>query len=405
MKFSSNDKELIEKLRVSNNLKIELETLLHNVNIRIENLVKFESKLEKDFEEKKFELIKTEKKILDFKNEVLSEIEKIILEKTKGFPWLSDAISQYFELQDLEISNFYLQKKWSAKKASEAISQISKQKSEIRKNFLVTRNLLKYYENLFPWLNDFVDQQIDDSLLDVFTIEDINDEADPVKYFVTKGEYEKLNETERNQLALDRYWKKKKNPWQIGRDYERYIGYLYESEGWNVIYQGIEKGVEDLGRDLICTRDEKTEVVQCKYWRNERVIHEKHINQLFGTTVEYFIKSAENRNLDIQIGLFPDLMKSKNISGSFYATCSFSDTSKKFANLLGIKLYENFMYQEYPSIKCNISRKDESKIYHLPFDQQYDKTVIEKNRGECYVHTVLEAEKLGFRRAWKWRGN
>lgn len=56
-------------------------------------------------------------------------------------------------------------------------------------------------------------------------------------------------------------------------------------------------------------------------------------------------------------------------------------------------------------LKCNVSRRTGEKIYHLPFDQQYDRTLIEEERNECYVETVAEAEKLGYRRAFRWRGN
>jgi hypothetical protein len=51
---------------------------------------------------------------------------------------------------------------------------------------------------------------------------------------------------------------------------------------------------------------------------------------------------------------------------------------------------------EFPRIKCNINGKD--KIYHLPFDQQYDRTQI-KNNGEFMAWSVAEAESKGFRRA------
>ena len=44
------------------------------------------------------------------------------------------------------------------------------------------------------------------------------------------------------------------------------------------------------------------------------------------------------------------------------------------------------------------------KIYHLPFDQQYDRTLIKEEKNECYLETVKEAEALGFRRAFRWRG-
>lgn len=53
-------------------------------------------------------------------------------------------------------------------------------------------------------------------------------------------------------------------------------------------------------------------------------------------------------------------------------------------------------------IKCNIS-KDGEKIYHLPFDQQYDRVSIANKKGACYVATVAEAEEQGFRRAYKWK--
>jgi len=46
--------------------------------------------------------------------------------------------------------------------------------------------------------------------------------------------------------------------------------------------------------------------------------------------------------------------------------------------------------------------RDGAKIYHLPFDQQYDRTKIISDKGEKYVYTVAEAEKAGFRRAWRW---
>ena len=58
---------------------------------------------------------------------------------------------------------------------------------------------------------------------------------------------------------------------------------------------------------------------------------------------------------------------------------------------------------EFPRIKCNINN-DGEKIYHLPFDQQYDRVQI-INDGEMYATTVTEAEEAGFRRAYRWHGN
>lgn len=72
-----------------------------------------------------------------------------------------------------------------------------------------------------------------------------------------------------------------------------------------------------------------------------------------------------------------------------------SPTALAFTKILKIRV-DVVDFMEFPRIKCNINSGN--KIYHLPFDQQYDRTQI-KNPGETYAYTVAEAEKLGFRRA------
>jgi hypothetical protein len=94
----------------------------------------------------------------------------------------------------------------------------------------------------------------------------------------------------------------------------------------------------------------------------------------------------------------------KEVNGTFTTTTSLSPKAREVASHLGIVVEEEFPLADYPRVKCNIARRDEERIYHLPFDQQYDSTVIEPERGERYVSTVAEAEELGFRRAWRWRG-
>jgi hypothetical protein len=193
---------------------------------------------------------------------------------------------------------------------------------------------------------------------------------------------------ERNQRALERYWKAKKTKWQVGRDYERYVGYLYEQDGYDVAYYGIEKGLEDLGRDVIAAKDRRIDVVQCKRWSAERTIHEKHIFQLFGTVTAFRIDNP-----------------GATVAGRFVTTTKLSDRARAFAERLEIRVDEQFAFDEsYPCIKCNVSMADGEKIYHLPFDQMYDATVVHAERGEFYARTVKEAEDAGFRRAYRWHG-
>ena len=245
-----------------------------------------------------------------------------------------------------------------------------------------------------------------DELIKSIYLETNSEEEDPVAFYITKAEFETLTVTERNQRALNRYWNRNKDPWQIGRDYERYIGYLYEINGFKVQYHGIEKIKDDLGRDLICTKGNKIEIIQCKYWSNQKGIpvRENHIAQLYGTTVKYFLDHKRS-NERIQIDLFPELLKQDSIIPVLISTTELSPTAKDFAAVLGIKVENIQMNNDYPCIKCNINFQTNDKIYHLPFDQQYDNTMIDQTKGEMWVKTVQEAEIFGFRRAWKWKSN
>ncbi len=271
--------------------------------------------------------------------------------------------------------------------------------------FLTAKYIIEYYESLFPWLREYVGFNSDELIKAIYK-DNISEEEDPVSFYITKSEFENLSVTERNQRALDRYWNRDKDAWQIGRDYERYIGYLYENKGFKVQYHGIEKLKEDLGRDLICSNGTQTEIVQCKYWSSQKgmPIRENHIAQLYGTTVKYFLDKKRS-NKDVQLGLFPELLKQSNIIPVLATTTELSDTAKDFAKVLGIKVDKIAMDNNYPCIKCNINFQTKDHIYHLPFDQQYDNTIIDNAKGERWVKTVKEAESLGFRRAWRWKVN
>lgn len=74
------------------------------------------------------------------------------------------------------------------------------------------------------------------------------------------------------------------------------------------------------------------------------------------------------------------------------------------AKELNIDVRKIELKKNYPMIKCNINPTTKEKIYHLPFDQQYDKTIIIKNSGEFYAKDVKEAVSKGFRRAFRYMG-
>ncbi len=366
----------------------------------------------KKLESKIIHLEKLEKKILAFNEEnkellkIIStreeSLKKIIAEKTIGFPWLSDAISEFYKYLDEEIAFQLATKSHPALKSADNVRQIANENKLLRKQTKIAVNFVNYYETLFPWINEYVGENLDE-ILESFNISgyDEEGESDPVLKFLTQNEYQNLSSTERNQKALDRYLNSRKKPYEIGRDYERYIGYLYEKNGYKVEYIGIEKGLEDMGRDLICIKNDTIEIVQCKCWANHKTIYEKHINQLYGTAVKYYIEHNQQFTKKSTLNLFPDLMISGKIKATFITSTKLSDVARNFANALGIGFIENKFLEKYPLIKCNLTSSGE-KIYHLPFDQQYDRTLI-KNKGEFYALTVAEAEEKGFRRAFRWK--
>lgn len=210
---------------------------------------------------------------------------------------------------------------------------------------------------------------------------------DPVSGYISREEWGKLAPSERNQLALDRYLQRKKNNWEIGRDYELYVAHCYEAKGYSVDTFGSYMRLQDLGRDLIAKKDGKVLVIQCKCWSTEKAIRENSICQLYGTVICYCI---ENKR------------KTSDVTPVFITSTQLSEKAKEFADMLGITVVENFPLKEFPRIKCNVGH--EGKIYHLPIDALYDQVKISKI-GECYCYSVKEAEQKGFRRAYRWHGN
>lgn len=395
--FVNRNKKLSDNIKKLEDLEIRNKELISNANL----ILSIAEEKERKLIEKELEL----RSEFNLKEENLKSkergLEKIFQEKSMAFPWLSEAIAEYYRYIDFELAEYLDTKSHPAYKKAELIREIAIKNKILRKQLKITKNFVAYYENLFPWISEYVGENLDELIAAIKNEKD-DEEYDPVLKFMPKSEYDSLPESERNQKALDRYVASRKRPWEIGRDYERYIGYLYEQKGYKVQYQGIEKGLEDLGRDLICTNNEKALVIQCKYWASHKTIHEKHINQLFGTAVKYYLDfKSSSKNTQI-LNLFPDSILKGEIRAIFITSTKLSITAKSFAEVLGIEVIEEKALEKYPIIKCNISH-DGNKIYHLPFDQMYDKTLI-KNKNEFYAFTVNEAEAKGFRRAFRWSG-
>lgn len=374
----------------------------------LENLYKYLVKIQQEINQSSRENQKTLEKIQLAKNDLSERQKSVELLKTElseGNPYLAKIIADFYHYRDIKVAEYLRSKKYPAIKASEKVKDYASENRELRRKFKLTYNRIKLYEEVFPFISNLEPEDIDFILEQKKKSSKVSDSDDPVREYVP--EYDKLTEEERNQRALNRYLKWKKSNWEIGKMYERYVGYLYESKGYKVEYVGIEKGFEDLGRDLICRNAKETLVVQCKYWASHKEIREAHINQLYGTTVKHFIDEFKNRSEKLKNTLFPDLLAKDEvkIKPVFFTSTKLSKTAEDFASALGIQIIQEHPFdQNYPMIKCNLNSQTGEKIYHLPIDQQYD-NVLMQNEERTYVRTVKEAMELGCRRAYRWNPN
>lgn len=386
---------------ISNSKKyLELKPKLDN----LENSIKeHESKVDKDREEWKRRVEKWNEKVKKDKQ----EIHKIAKQKSMGFPWLAEAYADYFALKDGEIEKYLKYKKHPAHTAAENVKTIKNEKRKLVKENKIISYKINYFEKLFPWLSELIAEDEDEEI-PVRIEDDIKDDnnEDRVKNYLTPEEYKSLPSVERNQMALDRYLRNRyKSKWAIGRDYEMYVGYLYEQKGYSIEYKGIIDGFEDLGRDIIAKKSDEVCIIQCKRWAQYKEIHEKHIFQLFGTTMEYWVKNFRNHKKPKSFEEFAKFLNENKLRPIFFTSTSLSDKAREMANALSVEIIENEPLGEFPRIKCNINNDEfgQTKIYHLPMDQQYDRTVIGNRAGEFYAFTVKEAEDVGFRRAFRHR--
>lgn len=323
--------------------------------------------------------------------ELLSNIEsdyqKLIESNVTSIPWLAGMMGD-FMTYEMELIAREQDWGWDQRRMKRVatIREIRAEASQIASKGKEAIYQLEYLRALFPNIDDYLESDYKD----IFVQSDISD-FDPVRNYLSKEEWDNLSDTEKNQLALDRYIESQKTKWQIGRDYELSVAYEYQRKGYNVDTYGSYMQLEDHGRDLIAEKDGKILIIQCKYWSSSKQIHEKHIYQLYGSVVSFCIENR--KNID-------------NVAGVFVTNITLSPFAKKAANYLHISVVQNHEFVEFPRIKCNIGRNEfggTTRIYHLPMDDQYDKAKI-CNKGEFYAFTVEEAEKAGFRRAYKWHG-
>mgnify|MGYP003291386435 CR=1 FL=1 len=322
-------------------------------------------------------LIVQNQELKRYHEQKVREIDQYIKDKCDSYPHMAAMMADLLTAHYASSARLLEIKRNPARQEARRIRELKQETKNILQEKKEIEYKIEYIRKLFPNIDDIFDKGFNEET--GFELE-TEQTTDRVRLFLSAEEYNSLSGTQKNQLALDRYLANRKSKWQIGRDYEMYIGYLYEKKGFNVQYTGIIKNLEDMGRDLVVSNADKTYIIQCKRWSHVKTIHEKHIFQLFGSVVEYNIEN------------------NAKATGVFVSTTELSPMAKRVAKELNI-VTSRVTMGDFPRIKCNINKTTGEQIYHLPFDQQYDAAVVDCAKGECYAFTVKEAEEKGFRRA------
>ena len=241
----------------------------------------------------------------------------------------------------------------------------------------------EYLLSIYPELGKFKD---DDAYINYMHEEE---KRCNIRNWLSDNEYFQMTEQGREQLAVERYISDSSRwtDWEKGRNYEIYCAYKLFNEGYDIIQEGLNKKLEDGGRDIIAThkKNGKILIVQCKNWSERSQIRENVVFQLYGSFVQWKLDNE-------------DKIKGVEVEPWLYITCDLSPEAIKCVNLLGVKV-RRLPMDRFPAIKCNVNHKTGNKIYHLPFDRHYDLVKINA-KGKGYKFEIAEAIQEGFRRAY-----
>lgn len=355
----------------------------------VKNKNAYEASLRIEYHKKEIELANK----IEARTKIFEDREKNLLGLLRDKAPYNISSLMYADVQvyAFERNKIFLETKpHPAKSSAEIVKSMKEAAREHARKYREMEYKFYILLDVFPELKPYIDDATGEALssLKGSELDDVVANYDKVRDYISDEEYRKLSNIERNQLALDRYNARPKSNWTIGVEYEMYIEYYFQKEkGYKTIPHGSLKGFNDLGRDIIAEENKNGNryiyIVQCKRYAAGKQIHENTICQLYGTAIEYELSHSS---------LF------QKVVPILYSTVDCSPMAKNFANKLGVLTYVVPM-GKYPQIKCNISSTGE-KIYHLPFDQQYYNTLIDRP-GEFMAITVEEAEKAGFRRARK----
>ena len=366
--------ELYSKIRFITDKNKQLAE--SNRNLIRENEIK-KIKLQNDFRLQEIEAL-NKQKLLDM--EIKKELSNYKLNKT-----MLNVFEEYTDKRLNGAINYFTFKKRPSLKSAEYIREIKDEYKQLERE----NKELKLIVSQFISEEETIEKDENNTF---------DTEEKAYRYGkISKEKWQKLSYIEKLDIVIEKYknsWKDKLN---IGLEFERYCGYTFEKAGFKVKYWGILNGKKDGGIDLVAKKKEKTLYIQCKYWGNNKTIRENTISQLFGASLKMAIDEGENYESFIK------KVKSKKIEMVLLTKTELSIEAKEFCKKLDIIYFENIEIEDYPRVKLVGGTE---KIFYIPTDLQYDNIVFNSTNKEYKrVTSCKEADILGYRHCFKWRGN
>ena len=169
------------------------------------------------------------------KSHLVEGLTKIIDQRKSQFPWLASAIADFYALISERDAKYLENKSHPATRSAEVVREYGKKQRDAIRESRLMRYRVECYGKIFPWISDYVGDDVPDAAVDVSGVEH-DQEDDVAKYWLSKADYERLPTVEKYQKALDNWKRRKRSNWEIGRDYERNVGYVYETQGYEIYW-------------------------------------------------------------------------------------------------------------------------------------------------------------------------
>ena len=139
-----------------------------------------------------------------------------------------------------------------------------------------------------------------------------------IKIYIEKKEKE-FKKERRRKAQKEFHLKNEEN----GKKFEMLTGKKFEELGYEVIYNGLEKGKLDQGIDLICYKENEILLIQCKNYTKSNSITHEDIKIFHSNAIKYIkIHNLNEKSIKLKYSIpnikILDISAKKTLSNNFY---------------------------------------------------------------------------------------